>query len=627
MSLTQPRACWLIFKTPFIVTRKYCLFDSETLNGHVTGARYYNLLTSYDAATVNGVQAQNEYISPTDFSDTISNNGTDYKIISYNFEPFIKNPKPGIGYCYGGRDTTILVYVNPTPNIATGADTLYCNNANVEVTVATTIGNVLGEKVYDLTYSLNLPKDSLTGFYSTLTDTVYGNFGHVLTNHTIQKIGKLNYYFTPKIINTGGINTCYGNQDTTFIKVLPSIRSAIEIDFDVVGGHSISCFGKNDGDFSTTVTGGFTVYDGYDQDHLQYEWSNHNGINFNTRNGDFLIAGNYYVTITDANGCVGLDSVELTQPQLLTTGIVVLDSVGCDEKADGSLLAIHSGGTPGYDLTWYAKGNIINNGDSIIKNLHGGQDYYIQISDTNNCSSFASVYLSKPRKVKVLFDSINYDGYGISCYGANDGYLVANLEGVTDEEISTISLNWTGPMGFTHDAYQTDTNLYPGMYKVVVTSPKINCPTTDSTILTQPNPIEILADNVSLYPGDYNISCYNAKNGSIEISNYGGARLGKVITNITATGPNGYEKTFQTTGPQIEAAIFDKLDAGTYNIEVRDGKVGCKVDFAYEITQPLPISVTATTKSYSGGFNISCKGNEDGSIKIKAAGGHAPNES
>jgi hypothetical protein len=62
----------------------------------------------------------------------------------------------------------------------------------------------------------------------------------------------------------------------------------------------------NDGTATVTTTGGTPNYN--------YLWSN----NDNTSTATNLISGTHYVTVTDANNCIKIDSVTVSEPEPIT---------------------------------------------------------------------------------------------------------------------------------------------------------------------------------------------------------------------------------------------------------------------------------------------------------------------
>src|SRR5690606_13573405 len=93
------------------------------------------------------------------------------------------------------------------------------------------------------------------------------------------------------------------------------------------------CFGSADGSIDITVTGGTAPY--------SYVWSN--GQASQSANG--LVAGNYSLTVTDANGCsITSETYILSNPdEIILTAPLVTDA-NCDSYEDGMVqLAVTSG--------------------------------------------------------------------------------------------------------------------------------------------------------------------------------------------------------------------------------------------------------------------------------------------
>src|SRR5690606_39939900 len=58
-------------------------------------------------------------------------------------------------------------------------------------------------------------------------------------------------------------------------------------------------------------------------------------------------------------------------------------------------------------------------------------DYRVVTTDANGCRSSASITLIDPAPVKATIDHSNYNGYGVSCHDAADGFVLAKSEGGT----------------------------------------------------------------------------------------------------------------------------------------------------------------------------------------------------
>ena len=85
--------------------------------------------------------------------DQLINTTNVVQAVTYNFRYRLNDPRNGgIAFCDHGVDTTITVYVNPTPRFTvTIADTIVCDSTTITLNVADLLGAVEGTKVYDLT--------------------------------------------------------------------------------------------------------------------------------------------------------------------------------------------------------------------------------------------------------------------------------------------------------------------------------------------------------------------------------------------------------------------------------------------------------------------------------------------
>ncbi|MFI5151446.1 MAG: gliding motility-associated C-terminal domain-containing protein [Bacteroidia bacterium] len=105
-----------------------------------------------------------------------------------------------------------------------------------------------------------------------------------------------------------------------------------------------ACNGSGTGTASVTVSGG-TAGPGY-----TYSWSPAPGTGQGTANAGSLTAGSYTCTVTDANGCTGSQTINITQPAALSgTGSNV--SATC-LMANGSARVIPAGGSGTYTYSW-----------------------------------------------------------------------------------------------------------------------------------------------------------------------------------------------------------------------------------------------------------------------------------
>src|SRR5438105_11736933 len=99
---------------------------------------------------------------------------------------------------------------------------------------------------------------------------------------------------------------------------------------------NVSCNGGNNGFASAYAIGGLSPY--------TYNWNNGQSAAIATG----LVAGNYIVTITDANNLVLKDTIVITQPAAsLSNYDFVVNASSCNSN-DGQIYATASGGTTPY---------------------------------------------------------------------------------------------------------------------------------------------------------------------------------------------------------------------------------------------------------------------------------------
>ncbi|MFM7595672.1 MAG: gliding motility-associated C-terminal domain-containing protein [Flavobacteriales bacterium] len=220
---------------------------------------------------------------------------------------------------------------------------------------------------------------------------------------------------------------------------------------------NVLCFANNTGSINLSVSGGTSPY--------TYSWSN----SATTQDIQNLIAGTYNVSVTDANGCVAVMSINITQPAFpLTVGYTVTN-VSCFGYTDGAIDVTPQGGTGPFTYFW-TTGQFTQD----LNNIPPGQ-YVVAITDANNCVSSAQITVTQPTAPL----SATISQLPVSCYGYNDGQLTANTVGGT----APYSYVWT-PTGQTGNIASA---LAPGNYIVNITDAN-GCTASATDVLTTPPP-------------------------------------------------------------------------------------------------------------------------------------------
>jgi hypothetical protein len=132
---------------------------------------------------------------------------------------------------------------------------------------------------------------------------------------------------------------------------------------------NVTCNGASNGAVTVNVTGGTAP--------LTYIWSN-GATSVNLSN---VVAGNYTLTVNDANGCSFVVTTSVTQPAVLAaTGTFTNATSG----NNGAVNITVTGGTSAYAFAW-------SNGATTEDIIGlGSGTYTVTITDVNNCTASAS---------------------------------------------------------------------------------------------------------------------------------------------------------------------------------------------------------------------------------------------
>ena len=134
----------------------------------------------------------------------------------------------------------------------------------------------------------------------------------------------------------------------------------------------VLCNGDNSGEIDLTIEGGTPPY--------SILWN----TNSSSEDLSELAAGNYNVTITDANNCSTTNQTTIEQPATALSGTATnINNVDCSENLNGSFTIEASGSTSPYIYS-IDNGNT-NQSSSLFENLTAGS-YTVLITDANGCT-------------------------------------------------------------------------------------------------------------------------------------------------------------------------------------------------------------------------------------------------
>ena len=255
-------------------------------------------------------------------------------------------------------------------------------------------------------------------------------------------------------------NSCTATTDMTVTE--PPVLAAI------IANIINACFAESNGAIDITVTGGTIMANGA----YNYAWSN----GTNTRDISGITAGNYNVTVTDANGCTDIADTTIIEHPALLVDIAAITQVSCGGESDGAIDMNVTGGANSYTYTW-SNGAITED----ISRLAAG-NYSVTVTDSNNCTVTNSATVTEPDPLTATIINVNH----LVCYNDSNGSATANVSGGTPP----YTYFWT-PSANTN---AMATGLNAGTYTLAVNDSN-NCQQTAMITITEPDSLVVAISN------------------------------------------------------------------------------------------------------------------------------------
>lgn len=479
-------------------------------------------------------------------------------------------PSGGTGpYSYTLASTT---FTGTVSNSVSATFNNLCASATAGV-YTLSISDVTGTCVR--TQTINLLQPNLLNLTATTTSiTCAGSCNASLAGNAVGGVPAYSYtwttpapatFFVPAIsgqcAGTYTLNVRDANGCTSQTIVTVAAPTSMSVNLTPT---SPSCFGSCNGSITSTVSGGTPTY--------TYNWST--GSTATSVNG--LCAGNYSLTVTDANGCTqtGTTTIAPTPSISITTTAV---PTNCAGSCDGQAFANATGGTAPYVYSWNTI-PVTTNTTGIATNLCSG-NYVLTVTDANGCIQNANVTITSPTVLSVAVNSvvpscnICIGAATITPAGGNPGY----------------SYTWT-PVPGSGQGSPTPGGLCVGVYTVLVVDTK-GCSVTRTINVSQSVVVSITTTGTLL-------TCNSVCSG---------------IANANPTGGTpAYSFTWSPTGGN--SATATNLCPGNYTVTVQDAS-GCTNTNTISFVNPPAINITSTVT------NASCNGNCNGAISVTATGG------
>ncbi|MBI4947405.1 MAG: gliding motility-associated C-terminal domain-containing protein [Bacteroidetes bacterium] len=358
----------------------------------ITGATNYVWTLPAGAVIATG---SNTYSITVNFSDTASSG-----IVSVY----------GMNYCGNGDSSAFAVTVDSIPVFALAKTDISCNGENDGAAWIQLLSGLQPPVTYIWT-----PTGSVNDTISNLTPGLYTVM--ITNGANCQKAGTVNI-IEPLLLMvaiTGDSTLCYNSNDGSALAVVsggttpytyawsdnnstttPDVTGlSSNVDYVVVvidhnnciAGDTIMIYSPTQistGITSTTPTncyagsdGAATIWSSGGTGAHTYQWSGTSGNTGSTATG--LSAGNYHVTVTDANNCSEIIYVTITQPSQIVVAYTT-DSTSCPDANDGSIRLSVTGGIRPYAYSWDGT----SSSDSVKTGLVKGS-YIITVTDNHNC--------------------------------------------------------------------------------------------------------------------------------------------------------------------------------------------------------------------------------------------------
>ena len=291
-----------------------------------------------------------------------------------------------------------------------------------------------------------------------------------------------------------------------------------------------SCHGSSDGILSANIYGGGAGQDGVESDY-NFEWSSgHQGVAAVNVPGGM----DYYLTLTDHQGCSAVVSRYLDEPNPILFNIAMTEP-SCYAANDGKAVVTDVNGTQGdFNVLW----GTATGGQTGVEasNLSAGV-YSVTVIDDHSCQTVGEITVTEPPILKV--DYVTKDN---GCFGDAEGSINVSVSGGRPDYV----LEWSNNAQGTQQS-----NLPAGIYTLTVRD-KNGCEEIRNIEITQPDPVDATFETDS-------VSCYGRADGRIRVLTEGGS------------------PPFQFSLDNehfIGAPTLIGLEAGAYNVFIIDSQ-GC----------------------------------------------------
>lgn len=427
--------------------------------------------------------------------------------------------------CYTYSDTVYAINGAPSLTVDDTTDVL-CNGGNTGAVAITVTG---GTTPYAFAWTGGSTSEDLAG-------ATAGNYSVTVTD----------------------VNACSATGAATITE-----PTALFLGLD--SSVQVACPGGNNGAVYVAVSGGVTPY--------TYAWSN----SATTEDITGLTAGQYTLTVTDANNCtIVSNTVNISAPAPISIIVISTTNVNCNGGSNGGVNITVTGGNAPYTYLW---SNGVTTQD--ITNVPAGT-YTPTITDNKGCQLIGQTFtITEPAVLAVTVDSTT----NASCSGNADGAAYITVSGGT----TPYSYSWSNSSGL-----EDQVGILTGTYQVTIQDSH-QCSVTTQVTVGVNVAMAVAVDSTS------DAVCAGGSTGDVYISVTGG------------TTPYGYTWSNSTTNEDLA-----NVPAGAYSVVVNDAS-GCSITATATVGDGYQLNAVVDST-----HNVSCNGGNDGAVYITPTNGSAP---